>query len=161
LPLGGWRREPVRQQQPRATLKQDDVLDGGDSPPIGDRPVTVTVTLKRALADGVLAAQGGDVHGFALYIDEGKLTFAVRQRRILKKVSIEEALPESTKEVQAVLDAKGTVTLYADGKEIARREDIGLLVRHPADGLSAGIDTGGIVGEYDGEFKYEGELEEV
>ena len=139
-------------------LKAGDVLPSELSPDVGDRGLTVTVKIERPEGDGVLAAQGGVAHGYSLYVRDGRLGFDVRRNGTLKTVTAGEPLGDGPATVQAVLGKDGSVRLLARDKEVGFQEEVGMLSRTPADGLSAGHDSGDPVGGYEAPFKYQGDL---
>src|SRR4030095_10253393 len=80
LPLGGWRGEPKKKagsKKARFTLNQGDHLDRDDAPGIANRGFRIMADVDVQKPEGVIVAQGGTAHGYALYVDKGKLTFLV------------------------------------------------------------------------------------
>ena len=158
LPLGSWRNEPGRREGGRLRVRQGETLPPEKSPATDDRALTITVEIVRRDGDGMLLAQGGKLHGYALYVQGGKLCFDVRRDGILKTLAAGTALGNVATTVTAVLDRKGAAGLLVGGKHVAARPDLGTLVRTPGDGLSAGLDSGDPVGAYEGEFAFAGKL---
>jgi len=60
---------------------------GNDAPLILNRALTITATFDTQEKDGVIIAQGGLVHGYALYVENGELWFALRRLSVLTTVS--------------------------------------------------------------------------
>jgi arylsulfatase A-like enzyme len=142
-------------------------LDGQGSviaanrPDVSGKPLTVGGWCRPQAADGVLIAQGGASHGFALYVKEGVPQFAVRSRGTLKVVSgKEKVMTGEWTHLAAVLNARGEMHLRVNGKHagMARTEAI---AARPADGLSVGDDTGSKVGEHDAGTGWRGLIEDV
>lgn len=163
LPLGGWKHEPVRAKRGKAkvSIKAGESLPPEESPAVGESAFTVTAEIVKPKGDGVLAAQGGTVHGYALYVKDGKLNFDIRRDKELKTITAKEAMGDVSTTVSAILGPKGRLRLLLNGNEVAVEGNVGLLSRTPGDGLSAGHDSGDAVGNYEGPFTYEGELGQV
>ena len=108
--------------------------------------------------DGVLLAQGGSSAGYALYLKDSKLIFALRSKNKLHTVESRDALPATTKNIVAKLSGNGNVELFADSKTVATGNVHGLLEKQPQDGLQVGQDTNGTVGDYAAPNKFNGEI---
>lgn len=156
-PVGTWRGKPRKQQynkkQKSFTFRQGDHLDASEAPYIQGKAFTITAEVMR-WGDGVIVAQGGTAHGFALYVKDGKLTFSTRIDGQHQNVAVQ--TPASAKTVSARIDRNGKVTLKADGKRIGSGEVAGTMTSMPIDGLDVGSDRGGFVGDYDTPFKFTG-----
>jgi len=142
-------------------------LDGQASIAFGTRldpsgkPFTVGAWCKPESADGVIIAQGGGSHGFALYLKEGMPQFAVRSRGALSVVSGKEKLaPGEWTHLAGVLNARGELHLRVNGKHAAMTKGGAIAVK-PADGLSVGDDTGSKVGVDGNSTAWRGLLEDV
>ena len=108
--------------------------------------------------DGVIVAQGGVTDGYALYIKDGKLTFATRQQGKLTTVAAPEAFDSNQHEVAVTLAKSGVVTLQIDGVKFATGEAPNAMIRMPLDGLQVGRDLNGAVGEYRAPFEFKGRI---
>ncbi|HEX8914843.1 MAG TPA: arylsulfatase [Humisphaera sp.] len=171
LPLGAWRgkgAEPAAgggadgSPAKRFELKAGQHLDRGQSPAVAGKAFTLTVTFDAAnAAKGVLVAQGGTAHGYALYLDGGRLSFVARTAG--KKATATTADPIAPGEHTAVakLDAAGKLTLSVDGKT-AGTADLGrTLASMPVDGVDVGSDAGGLVGPYGESNQFGGTIKSV
>ena len=138
-----------------------DDLDRNVAPNAVDRSVTVTATIDAKTADGVILAQGGSVHGYAVYLVGGKLAFAIRHDNRLSTVVADEALTSGPIKISATLAKDGTVTLTADGSQIASAKTPGPMSDMPGEGLQVGRDLGGSVGEYDSTNPFAGLIEKM
>ena len=107
--------------------------------------------------DGVVAAQGGNSHGWALYLKESRLTFATRRNGTLSIYRTNQPIP-STAEVTAKLASNGHLSLVVNGKEELSVKTTGTLVSMPIDGLQVGSDQGGYVGDYKSAFPLKGKI---
>lgn len=147
-------------KQKRFTLAPGDDLDRWKAPFVEGRGLTVTarVTPVSAAAHGVVVAQGGSTHGWALYLQKGEVCFATThggRRTVLRSgTNIEgETL------LRARLDHQGRVHLWVNGKLVKVGQVPGPLSEQPLDGLQVGQDPNGCVGEYSAPFAFEGRIE--
>ena len=165
LPLGTWRGEPksakVNRKQRRFSLKSGDNLSAQDAPFVENRPIRISVELKKFGTDGVLVAQGGSAEGYSLYMKDGVLSFATRRGGKLFKVSAGSQLPDSVTRIEADLRTTGNVVLLANDNLVATGIITEGMPRHPIDGLQVGSDEGGFVGEYETRFPFNGRIGEV
>jgi len=163
LPLGAWRGQPRNTQfnrkQKRFELGPNDSLPQAEAPFTTNRSVTVTAKLK-SLGQGVIVAQGGSSHGYALYLDDDHLRFAVRNGGKLTIVSSTKELADDIAEVSAVLTADGKITISAGETKLAEGTSPGS-ISMPIDGLQVGRDEGGLVGKYPPNNTFTGEIESV
>jgi arylsulfatase len=168
LPLGGWRAAesarsaPALSKETRFTLKKGDHLAREKAPAVAGRGFTLTAKFDtQAATDGVLVAQGGSNHGYALFLDRGKLTFLIRAGGRATQVVTEQAVPPGTHTAVARLGADGTLALALDGKPAISGKAPGPLTTMPTDGLDVGSDTGGLVGSYSAANYFGGAIESV
>ena len=119
-------------------VKLGDVFGGGNAPRIADRPFQVSATVEGDALSGIVVAQGGEVVGYSLYIDDGNCVFSVRlSGNELHRVKTPVGKKKST--IRAGIDAKGVLTLRVNDGEIATIKG-GLIKRHPAESLCIGHD---------------------
>lgn len=163
LPLGGWRAPEAEAgtKPTRLRMKPGETLPAEKGPSVDSRPLTVTVELLRPKGDGVLFAHGADIHGYSLFVRDGRLTMAIRREGKLRMVSAATRLGDKPTVVVAVLDASGRLELLSNGVSLACDSGVGLLTRTPVGGLSTGQDTGDPVGDYAAPFRYAGTLGET
>ncbi len=165
LPLGTWRgaskKPKANRKQRKFSLKSGDNLSAEDGPFIEDRPLKISVELKKPGTDGVLVAHGGTAEGYSLYLRNGILTFATRRGGKLSKLETNQKLSSDTTSVVADLSKTGDVTLSVNGNSVATGNFVEGLPRHPIDGLQVGSDEGGFVGEYNTPFPFTGEIASV
>ncbi len=146
---------------PAGPWKSGDVLSAEDSPKIAGRALELAATVETSSPDGVIVAQGGEKHGFALYLKEGKLTFAARTAKTLETVSAAEKLPAGKHAVGVKLAADGNVTFTVDGKEAGRGKVSGPVPSQPGEGLTVGNDGRNAVGDYEAPHPLTGTIEAV
>ncbi|MDG2360350.1 MAG: arylsulfatase [Planctomycetaceae bacterium] len=165
LPLSGWRGEPkkarVNRKQRTFSLKSGANLSAEEGPFVVQRPIQISVELKKSGTDGVLVAHGGTAEGYSLYVKNGILTFVTRRGGKLFKVSSTSKLSDVVTRVEANLTKSGEVTLKAGDQSVALGNVAEGMPRHPIDGLQVGSDEGGFVGEYNTPFPFNGEIGSV
>jgi len=110
---------------------------------------------------GVIIAQGGESHGFSLYLSESAPVFAVRRMNELKKLVGPQIPQKQWTHVAVVLAADGSGRLYLGGKPVGEAVKLHLLSSQPADNLTLAADGGSLVGEYETPLPFRGKLEDV
>ena len=169
LPLGGWKSatptkgrksNPTLSKQTRFTLKQGDHLNREQAPAVVRRGFRITAKFNATAPSGVLVAQGGRTHGYALFLQDGKLTFLIRAGGLATSVQTEAAVAGPHTAV-ARLDPGGTLTLTLDGKPPAEAKAPSTLTAMPVDGLEVGSDRGGLVGPYSENNAFSGAIDSV
>ncbi len=142
----------------RFHLKAGDELAQNVSPMVNGKGFSVSVTLQKLGTAGVLVSQGGSAAGYVLYQKDDHVYFGIRRNGKLSTVS--GSVPAATKTVHVTVSKDGLVTATADGNELFSAQQ-SLLNTMPIDGLQVGKDTGGRVGDYDTDFEYNGEIQNV
>ena len=149
------------QKQLRFELKSDAQLPGDEAPHVVNRSLSITARIESLSDNGVLIAQGGNTHGYSLYLKEGLLTLALRRGGKQWLTACNEKLPGEPLTVTATLSKDGQVALKANEKTLAIGKFPGGLVSHPQDGLEIGRDENGAVGDYKSPFAFQGKLGQV
>lgn len=166
LPLGAWRGKGAKageqlSKKKRFVLQAGDHLRRDKSPAIVGRSFTITAKFDTAGAKGgVIVAQGGTAHGYALFLADGKLTFLVRSGAGTASAATPAAVAGAHTAV-ARLDVKGTLTLTVDGQPAATASIRGPMTTMPVDGLDVGSDSAGAVGPYQEPNTFSGRIESV
>ncbi|MBV9124792.1 MAG: arylsulfatase, partial [Planctomycetes bacterium] len=160
LPLGGWRADGAFSKETHFALKNGAHLERSRAPAVAGRAFTITAHFNAKAPDGVIVAQGGSNHGYALFLDGGQLTFLVRVGGQAAAITSTQAVTGAHTAV-ARLAADGTMILTLDGQPAARGQAPGLLTTMPTDGLDVGSDKGGRVGPYQGANPFRGTIESV
>ncbi len=170
LPLGGWKddapasgkkaKATAFSKETRFTLKQGDHLNRAQSPVVSRRAFTVTADFDAKGTDGVIVAQGGAAHGYALFLQKGKLTFLVRASDQATRIATPETVVGAHTAV-AHLGEDGSLTLKLDGEPKAEGKAATSLTAMPVDGLDVGSDSGGLVGDYDKSNSFAGSIKSV
>lgn len=140
-------------------LKAGADLPQNKSPMLKGKAFSMTVRLAEAGTQGVLVAQGGTAAGYSLYQKDGKLWFCQRIKG--KASTISGTAPTSGCTLEFRQDKNGSVTIKAGDSLLLSGDVPGPLDTMPIDGLQIGQDTGGWVGDYSSNFKYDGKIEQV
>jgi hypothetical protein len=142
-----------------------DELPEAEAPEVAGKALEITAEVESAGTSGVIVMQGGAAQGYAIYLKDGKLSFAVRESRELTTISAKEALGNGHFQVQAALHQDGAMTLAVDGKQVAEGKVAGPIPQQPRAGLfigKAGGKAGGnAVGEFDPPDPFSGKVTNV
>jgi arylsulfatase A-like enzyme len=171
LPLGGWKDTAAKKKGGKAgtltlsnrktfDLKMGDRLTRSEAPAIAGRGFTLTTSFDASEANGVIVAQGGAVHGYVLFLRDGRLSFLVRVSSQTTAVSTAEPL-SGRHTAQARLHSNGTFSLALDGKEVGHATAPAPLTTMPVDGLEVGLDAAGLVGPYSANNQFHGTIDSV
>lgn len=159
-----WGRKKSQQQKlsnkKSFKLKQGDDLPMNKAPNVGQKPFSINADVTSAGHDGVLIAQGGVNHGYALHLQDGILNFSTRHNGKLTIIAMKTLLPKEKTSIQLQLDKNGKVTLHADGK-VTEGKVPGPMYSQPIDGLQVGVDLNGVVGEYKPDIQFRGRISNV
>jgi len=145
-------------------LQTGQALPRWSAPKIERRPFAISATVVASGADGVIVAQGGNQDGLALYLQDGHLCIALREKgKPIRLLRDEGPLPRYRPiPVLAELRRDLTLRLHVDGREVARDELEDFIQIRPPEGLSVGHDQRPTpVGEYHGENHFQGTLTDV
>ncbi len=165
LPLGAWRANPARlSQQKSFSLRPGDSLPRSAAPNVVGTGVHITARISR-MGKGVVVAQGGSSHGYAVLLGEDGPSFAVRKGGKLIVVAPVPGTPgvaqADLNEISVDWTRDGRITLRRNGTVVAEEEGIEPLSAMPADGLTVGLDDGGLVGDYGADNAFSGRIESV
>ena len=157
-----WGAKKIRfSKKNNFTLKQGDHLPQSEAPMVRKRGFSVAATVETKGNDGVIVAQGGTNHGWALHVWKGQLRFVTRHGGRQTSLMVEEPLSKSAVKIFAELNADGTVTLKVDDKVVIEGKTPGSMLDMPLDGLEVGEDRNGAVGEYPANQKFKGIIKRV
>jgi arylsulfatase len=126
-----------------------------DSPEIANKPLKIDVTIDATKPHGVVLAQGGNQHGYALHFIEGVPTFDVRVRGKVTRVSTGKPVTGRI-QLTATLD-KNLVLLRIGDQEHYKRSP-GLIPVQPIDDLSIGLDDRTAAGDYQAPNPFNGKI---
>jgi arylsulfatase A-like enzyme len=139
--------------------KKGDTLISTDAPQVANRGFTVSAEIE-AGGDGVIVAQGATANGYALYVKDGKLGFALRSKNELTTVTADSALGTGRMKVEAKLAADGGVTIFVDGKQVATGHVPNVIAKQPGRPFSVGSSKPAI-GDYPTPGAFPGNIENV
>ncbi len=146
---------------PKSPWKLGDELPGAQSPSVAQKPLDITAEIEPAGTEGVVVTQGGKAHGYAIYLTQGRLAFAVREDGVLTKVVAKDPLGKGHFDIEATLGEDGTIHLLVGDKIIAQGKAAGLIPKQPKAGLIVGSSRRGGVGDYDSPDTFSGKVSNV
>ncbi|MBM3992794.1 MAG: arylsulfatase [Planctomycetes bacterium] len=138
-----------------------DNLTGENVPDVAGKSISINADIGPKLGDGVILAHGGRNHGYALFIRDGRLAFAVRQSGVLTSIEAKTPLAAGKASVTALLNKNGTLRLLLDDKLVAEGKGKGAMPAVPGEGLQVGQDLGAAVADYQAPFAFKGDLRRV
>ena len=109
----------------------------------------------------MIVAQGGAARGYAIYLANGKLAFAVREGGVLTTIVAKDPLGKGRFLVTATLHEGGALALLVDGKQVAEGKAAGLIQQQPRAGLSIGASGRAAVGDYVAPNTFQGKVSNV
>jgi arylsulfatase A-like enzyme len=130
------------------------------TPQIANRPLRITCDVETDSRDGVILAQGGRQHGYALHLERGCPVFSVRVAGTLVEVKAA-AVPTGKFSLAATLDRDGAMHLTVNGQEAGTGKAVGLIPVQPQDELSLGEDSRTAVGDYVSPHPLQGRVQNV
>lgn len=165
LPLGTWRGKTDGKgglsKEQRFELKAGEHRERGKAPAIAGRAFSVIATVDGSNPpNGVIIAQGGSAHGYALYVEGGRVKFAVRRDGGLKVVD-GGTVSAGRHSVTARLAKNGAASVKVDDRTEISSQLSGAITVMPTDGLEVGSDKGGQVGSYGANNAFTGTIESV
>jgi len=116
--------------------------------------IVVEVNPRNKKARGVVLAQGGREHGYAIHFIDGRPAFDVRVNGKVTRI-ISERPTDRKIRLEAILDRQ-TMLLRANGQIIGSVPSPGLISTQPKDELSVGEDTRSAAGDYDAPNPFNG-----
>ncbi|MDF1851490.1 MAG: sulfatase-like hydrolase/transferase [Verrucomicrobiales bacterium] len=143
-------KAPKKSPTTEAAAERDVSLD----PKIADRPIRVLVEAKAPDPHGVVLAQGGKEHGYAIHFIDGVPAFDVRIREKVTRLEASEPMKGRVK-VEGRLTKK-KMSLRVNGELIAEIESPGFIPVQPQDGVSVGLDTRTAAGAYEAPNSFNG-----
>lgn len=129
------------------------------TPDISNRAVMISGQVNAKSGSGVIVAQGGREHGYAVHMLSGKLAFDVRVNGKVTRVESPQPMPQQF-EFASTFDAQRMV-LAVDGKMVAECQSPGLIPNQPSDPLSIGSDERSAAGNYNAPNTFNGTVRNV
>ena len=153
------RSNNLNRKQLQFELVENDRLARDEAPFILKRSLHLDVQLTTEDRNGVIMAQGGSSHGYALYVQKGLLCFAARRGGELQIVTSKEAFAPGEHSIKVDWSDAGALTVSVDGQEQIQSDSFPPLVSMPIDGLEVSQDVGGAVGKYGSPFPLDGKVQ--
>ena len=125
--------------------KQNAAFPSAESPKITDRNLKIVVEVKSPAPQGVVLAQGGREHRYALHFHDQRPTFDVRLDGEVTRLQLPRAVKGPIRMVASL--GSDTMTLSVNGDTIDT-ESPGLIRVQPKDPLSVGRDDQSAAGDY-------------
>jgi hypothetical protein len=119
-------------------FKTNDSLQGREAPAVAGKALDISAEVESDGSDGVIVSQGAGGQGYALYVINGKLEFAVREGGELTSITAGEPLGKGTFTVEATLKDPGKLAVLVNGKQVATGDAPGLIPRQPKVGFFVG-----------------------
>ncbi len=162
-PAGGQGNRRVVRGSPTAVgpWKSGDTLPSPQAPAIGGKALEITAEIEPAGTEGVIVSQGAGARGYAIYLTQGKLAFAVRENKKLTTIVAKEPLGKGHFAVKATLHRGGAIALFVDNKQVAEGKVAGLIRPQPGNGLWVGESGRGAVGDYTAPNPFKGKVANV
>ncbi|MEM7391876.1 MAG: sulfatase-like hydrolase/transferase, partial [Verrucomicrobiota bacterium] len=129
------------------------------SPTIANQPLSITGKVVAGDKKGVIAAQGGNQHGWAVHLLKGRLAFDVRVKGKVSRIAAPVEAPDQFT-FEAGLTAE-TMTLTLDGRAVAEGPSPGLIPVQPIDALSIGRDDRTAAGDYKAPNPLDGKVRDL
>jgi hypothetical protein len=112
-------------------------------------------------SNGVLASHGGDHHGYALHVAEGKPSFSVRRNRKIYTIASKEGAPGEPFTLEGRLQKDGHMLLFLNAEKVAEGDAGGLIGANPNESFAKGSDPLSPVGDYASPNPYDGIISEI
>ena len=116
------------------------------SPKIANRSLRITAQVERKSDQGVILAQGGKEHGYAVHVLDGMLAFDVRVRGEVTRLKLDAQLPKRFKFVAELSASEMSLALNGSNPSVCKSP--GLIPVQPKDELSLGEDIQTAAGNY-------------
>lgn len=124
------------------------------TPPVANVPLTIIAECEATAPSGVVVAQGGREHGYAVHFVEGHPAFDVRVNGRVTRVKGPNAVMGVTR-IECLLTATEMSIKVNDGTA-SRLASPGLIPVQPRDGLSIGFDDASAAGNYQAPNRFNG-----
>jgi arylsulfatase A-like enzyme len=143
-------------------FQHGDQVNREKAPDFTGKPFELIVSLERGKAkDGVLVSHGGSSSGYSLYLDDGKIVFACRNRGTLNLLRSNEPLPTGKIIVTARLGRDGRAEVRLEEKVLAEGGSLPLIETFPQDPFEVGNDSLSSVSNYQGSTRFQGKINQV
>jgi arylsulfatase A len=152
--------EPSAKPVALDSLKPGDHIPSTSAPQIGGKAFTLSCRVETELPDTIILAHGGNAAGYALYLKQGRVVFAVRTgRNALTEVQSQPI--KGPVKITATLATDGTMTLTVGEQAAVTAKAPSLVPRQPAEDFCLGHDNGQPVATYSQVKPFEGKLTDL
>jgi len=162
LPLTPYNKPPpqtYKKNKLTFALAQDADLTAQTGPYVVNRGIRVSANISQT-SDGVIVAQGGVTHGWAVYLKQDRLCFATtvsgKRTQLVSQNTI-----KGPGELILTLTTDRTVAATWNQVVVLQSSVGQLLTQQPLDGLQVGSDQNGAVGDYPTPFTFTGKIQEL
>ncbi|WP_246114419.1 sulfatase-like hydrolase/transferase [Rubripirellula tenax] len=150
---------PVGQESKKPKATSATKTSDPETTQIAKLPLNISGQVKADSGRGVIVAQGGREHGFAVHMIDGRVAFDVRVNGKVTRIIAKDAAPKQFSFL-AMLGADRCV-LKIDGKKVADGPSPGLIPTQPKDGLTVGRDELTAAGNYEAPNPFNGSVDEI
>lgn len=130
--------------------------EASSSPQIDNRPISIEVEVRADNPNGVVIAQGGNQHGYAIHFIKGLPAFDVRIRGDVTRLVAKERV-QGKVTIVATLSADQMTLTVNDSPSLSVRSP-GLIPVQPMDDLSIGFDERSSAGDYTAPNSFNGQV---
>ncbi|MGC9316410.1 MAG: sulfatase-like hydrolase/transferase [Armatimonadota bacterium] len=106
------------------------------------RAFTITATVRPEAEDGVVLARGGQSHGYALLLRDGRPELVIRAGGAVSRAAGEARLDGGWVTITAMLGEDLQMMIWVDGEEVARAEAHEPVYQDPNEEMQVGADGG-------------------
>ena len=145
--------------KPLNELKVGESLAGQAAPQVSHRPFTIACRVETSQPDAVLLAHGGSAIGYALHLDQGRVTFQLQMDG--RSAKVQAAPTPFPLRLKAGLLPDGSLMLQVADLPAIHQPGIGLLKRQPQEEFCLGHDGGRPVIPAARNIPFRGELSEL
>lgn len=143
------------------TFNKKESLPGNLSPLIGGRMIKIEAAIIGSPdAAGVIVAQGGDVLGYSLVVQDGSPELVIRVNTKVHTLKSNVKLKKGKSLISIRIWENGYARLQVNDEPIAEGQ-FPSIQKHPNDGISIGRDDNSLVGNYDSPFPYNKRIQSV
>ncbi|MBE9586214.1 ThuA domain-containing protein [Mucilaginibacter sp. JRF] len=132
------------------------------APNVSNKEIIVTTAIAKTFTDlaGVVAAQGDKTNGYAVYIQDGKLSMLIKQAGKSYLATTSKPLPERFN-LEASLTGNGLISIKIDDAEVAKGKAPGLFKAPLGQAVRTGTDLKGQykVGDYPDAPRFAGNIQ--
>lgn len=141
------------------SLKVGESLSGDDAPQVFGRPFTISCVIETNQEDAIILAHGGSVVGYSLFLQEGRVVFAMNSGG---KETLIDAMPaQGTVQITASLSKDGRLTLQLGDQPAVSKTGSRLLNRQPQEDFCLGHDNGNPAVKYQTTNRFEGRITDL